>query len=143
MSLSQYQSLFIKDHIMQIIRWITRGDSLKLNTKKQTYIISIAIPIIIVIVSFILTSKQMIIYNQLIKPPLSPPAFVFMIIWPILYILMGISSAKIILTPSSHGEQKTAMLLYICQLFLNFIWPIFFFKFKSYKISFVIIIMLL
>ncbi len=84
----------------------------------------------------------MIIYNQLIKPPLSPPAFVFMIIWPILYILMGISSAKIILTPSSHGEQKTAMLLYICQLFLNFIWPIFFFNFKSYKISFVIIIML-
>lgn len=113
-----------------------------MNNKKKTYIISIAIPLIIGIAASLLTSGQMHIYKEIVKPPLAPPAFIFPIVWTILYILMGISSARIILTPSVHGEQKKAILLYILQLFLNFIWPIVFFNFKSYKISFVIIILL-
>jgi len=113
-----------------------------LKNKKQTYIISIAIPLIVGIAATLLTSKNMGIYKEIMKPPLAPPAFLFPVVWTILYILMGISSAKIILTPSARGEQKKSIILYGLQLLLNFIWPVVFFNFKSFKISFIIIVLL-
>ncbi|MDX5708720.1 TspO/MBR family protein, partial [Clostridioides difficile] len=63
----------------------------------RNFLINIFIPLIIGYLSSILT---MIIsgtdistyYLQLTKPSFAPPAFIFPIVWTILYILMGISS---------------------------------------------------
>lgn len=58
-----------------------------------------------------------------LQPPLSPPAWVFPIVWGILYALMGISAARIALTDSPLGLN-----LFIGQLVVNFFWPLLFFN---------------
>ena len=58
---------------------------------KSALIISILIPIAVGALSA-LFSNNMSSYATLIKPPLSPPSFIFPIVWTILFILMGISS---------------------------------------------------
>ena len=66
------------------------------------------------------------LYESLEKPPLSPPAALFPIVWTILYILMGISS-YIILKSRSPG-RTFALKLYAANLFFNLFWPLIFFE---------------
>ena len=80
-------------------------------------------------------------YNSFIKPALSPPGWFFAIIWPILYLLMGIAVYIIYQEPQTN-ESKKAIILYWIQLFVNFLWPIVFFRLEWYWISVVIILIL-
>ena len=59
-------------------------------SKIKVFAKSILIPVIIGGIVGILISKS-IDYNNLEKPPLSPPSIAFPIVWTILYILMGVS----------------------------------------------------
>lgn len=81
------------------------------------------------------------LYTSLIKPPLSPPGWLFGVIWPILYLMMGIA-AYIIYQTAQTPERQKALTLYWVQLFVNFIWPIVFFRFEWYWISAAVIILL-
>lgn len=72
-------------------------------------------------------------YQDLNKPPLSPPGIIFPIVWTILYIIMGYSFYK------QNEQNKT---LYYTQLIVNGLWSIFFFVFKWYLFSFVWIVLL-
>lgn len=54
---------------------------------------------------------------------LTPPSWVFPLVWGILYALMGISAARIAAT-----EKQRGLNLYILQLALNFFWPLLFFN---------------
>ena len=75
-------------------------------------------------------------YTELItKPPLSPPALTFPIVWSILYAVMGISAARIWLA-DGHPEQKRSLILYLLQLVFNFFWSIIFFGFGNYGLAF-------
>ena len=80
-------------------------------------------------------------YSNFIKPPLSPPGWLFGIVWPILYLLMGIAAYIIYQTPQTP-ERKKATTLYWTQLFVNFLWPIIFFRFEWYWISVLVILLL-
>jgi len=80
------------------------------------------------------------IYKTLNLPPLSPPSYIFPIVWVILYILMGISSY--IVYKSHSIEKKFALTLYGLQLLFNFIWTLLFFNGKMYFSSFLWLIML-
>ena len=73
-------------------------------------------------------------YQNLNKPPLSPPGIIFPIIWTILYIIMGYSFYK------QDEQNKT---IYYIQLIVNGLWSIFFFVFKWYLLSFIWIILLI
>ena len=81
------------------------------------------------------------IYTSLIKPPLSPPGWLFGVVWPVLYLLMGIAAYLIYQAPQTP-ECKKATAFYWIQLFVNFLWPIVFFRFEWYWIAVVIIILL-
>ena len=59
-------------------------------TNFKIYLKSILIPVIVGGVVGIIISGQ-IDYNNLQKPPFSPPSILFPIVWTILYILMGVS----------------------------------------------------
>ena len=60
------------------------------------------------------------------KPPLSPPGWVFGVVWTVLYALMGISAARISLAPATQSRSR-GLNLFIAQLIINFFWsPIFF-----------------
>lgn len=69
------------------------------------------------------------------KPPLTPPAIVFPIVWTILYALMGIGVARIYLSQESP-ERNRGITVFIAQLIVNFFWPLFFFNSQAYGFAF-------
>lgn len=83
-----------------------------------------------------LTREGIEIYNQtVVQPPLSPPAFVFPVVWAILYALMGIGAARVYLTPASNARSR-GLLLWLVQLAFNFLWSIVFFNLQAYAFAF-------
>jgi len=65
-------------------------------------------------------------FDALQKPSFMPPGFLFGIVWPILYALLGVALAMILAEPPSPRRQA-ALTLFGIQLMLNFAWsPIFF-----------------
>lgn len=79
-------------------------------------------------------------YGDITKPPLSPPSYIFPIVWTILYILMGIS--YFIATKNNENDKELNQ-IYILQLLVNFFWPIIFFVLRMYFTAFLWIILLL
>ena len=71
-----------------------------------------------------LTSGSMEKYQEMYHPPLSPPGWVFPIVWLILYTLMGIAAYRIYM----KNPKAEALKLYLIQLAVNFLWSIFFFN---------------
>lgn len=65
--------------------------------------------------------------EQIVQPPLSPPAIVFPIVWVVLYALMGVSATRIWMAPPSD-DRRLGLGLYAGQLAFNFFWSIFFFN---------------
>jgi tryptophan-rich sensory protein len=68
-------------------------------------------------------------YQDLKKPPLNPPAFVFGPVWMVLYTLMGLAHYKYNEAPGEHKKAGNA--LYAAQLVLNGAWPLVFFRGKA------------
>ena len=107
---------------------------------KSALIIFILIPLAAGSLSALLSGNSAA-YLALNKPPLSPPSFLFPIVWTILYILMGISSY--IIYESETPEKNKALRLYFIQLFFNFLWSIFFFGFSMYLFEFLWLLVLI
>jgi len=72
-------------------------------------------------------------YTTLIKPSTTPPAWVFPIVWSILYTLMAISLWLVWLSPPD--DKTYAYTLFFVQLFLNFLWSWLFFYFRSPQLA--------
>ena len=102
----------------------------------------IAIPLIVGAVSGLLTRNAMMDFEVLNKPPLSPPAWLFPVVWTILYTLMGISSYLVKTSGADEKDIFDALNIYFYQLVVNFLWPIFFFNFQWYLFSFVWLVLL-
>ena len=114
--------------------------------KKQTriYIISVLVSLGVGVLSALLTRGNMNIYEDVITPPLSPPAFLFPVVWTVLYVLMGISAAMVLTTrTSSLVKRKNALTVYGLSLFFNFLWSIIFFNLRAFLFSFVWLVVLL
>lgn len=106
--------------------------------KYKTYFVGILIPVAVGIVSSLLVQGNFLLYEELTRPPLAPPKYIFPIVWTILYILMGISSARIYLCETSErSDIKQALTLYGVQLVFNFMWPIAFFNFEALLFAFI------
>ena len=89
-----------------------------------------------------LTRQGTEIYNlTATKPPLSPPGWVFPVVWTILYALMGISAARIWRSEDSP-LKKRSINLFVAQLVVNFFWPLFFFNLQAYGFSLLWLILL-
>lgn len=115
------------------------GIFLIINRRK--FIISIAIPILIGLLAGILTMGSMEAFKLLNKPPLSPPGWLFPVVWTILYILMGIASYIIASSPRKL-RAKDALKVYGLQLVFNFFWSIFFFNLEAYLFAFIWLVIL-
>ncbi|MBR5564526.1 MAG: tryptophan-rich sensory protein [Roseburia sp.] len=107
---------------------------MKLNKRLLT--ICIAIPLFVGVASSLLTRGSMEFFSLVEKPPLSPPAWVFPVVWTILYTLMGISSYLILASGVEESVKEEALRAYGLQLAVNFLWPTFFFNFQWYGFSF-------
>ena len=113
---------------------------MKINFKKL--IINIAIPLGVDALSALISMGSMDSFASLNKPPLSPPGWLFPVVWSILYILMGISS-YLITESGKPARSKTALTVYGVQLFFNFMWSIIFFNFEAYLFAFIWLLALL
>lgn len=106
-----------------------------ISIKVKPLIISLLISLGVGALSGFLTSSSMDTYKALIKPPLSPPGFIFPIVWTILFVLMGISAYLIYMSDSP--QKSKALTIYAIQLIVNFFWSIIFFNMQMYLFAFI------
>jgi tryptophan-rich sensory protein len=82
-------------------------------------------------------------FDGLQKPLFMPPGWVFGVVWPILYGLMGIAAAMIVAQPPSD-RRRLGLSLFSVQLLLNLAWsPIFFAAHQITLAKYVIFVMAL
>ncbi len=70
-------------------------------------------------------------FDKYTKPPLLPPAWLFPVVWVVLYAVMGISAYLIHYSGEDEEAIKKALVLYWVQLAVNFSWSIVFFRFEA------------
>lgn len=113
---------------------------MKINWKQL--LSSIAIPLLVGALAGLFTRNAMMNFELLEKPPLSPPGWLFPVVWTILYTLMGISAYLIKTADANEKEKADALSIYFYQLVVNFLWSIFFFNFEWYLFSFIWLVLL-
>jgi len=87
----------------------------------------IIIILLTLIISFASMNKIDDWYLNLDKSSLTPPRYMFSIVWIILYILMSIS---VWIVWNKEKKITLPIILYIIQLILNFAWSPLFFKYR-------------
>jgi len=111
--------------------FIIQGAFMKIQWK--TLFFCIAIPLAVGALSAFLTNDSMQTFQLLNKPPLSPPGWLFPVVWTILYTMMGIASYLIV---TSEEPSQDALFTYGLQLLVNFFWSILFFNMELYLLAF-------
>ena len=81
-------------------------------------------------------------YQNLNKPFLSPPSYVFTIVWPILYILMAIS-LFMFLKGGMRREKIIPLFIFVVQLALNLSWSPIFFGLQKMGLALIVIILMI
>jgi tryptophan-rich sensory protein len=112
---------------------------MKIQWKKL--IACIAIPLLIGGASALFTRENMQSFGELEQPPLSPPGWLFPVVWSILYVLMGIAS-YLVVTAEKTYLTNIALFVYGIQLVFNFFWSIIFFNLEMYLTAFIWLIIL-
>ena len=113
-----------------------------MNEKRKRLLLCIAIPLAVGGLSAFFTRDGMEKFESLKHPPLTPPGWLFPVVWTILFLLMGIASY---LAANSGGSVKAvrgAMTLYGVQLGFNFMWSILFFNMGWFLFAFVWLVVL-
>lgn len=111
--------------------------------KIKPYVISILIALLVGGLSAFLTRNNMEVYKNINQPPLAPPMILFPIVWSILFILMGISSAMIYVKRDVNTrEAGSGLIIYGLQLIVNFLWSIIFFNMQAYLFAFIWLLLL-
>lgn len=110
-------------------------------SKLRPLLFSILISLGVGFISAYFTKDSMGFYQDLVKPNLSPPGWIFPVVWTILYILMGISAYLVYRSNSPY--KNSALKIYAIQLVVNGIWSILFFNYQLYLFSFIWLLFLL
>ncbi len=105
-------------------------------------IVSILIPLGVGAVSAVLSGGGMMTFQQIDKPPLSPPGWLFPVVWTVLYTLMGIASYLVYTSDASDSQKSRALTVYGVQLGVNFFWSIIFFNFQAFLFAFYWLVLL-
>lgn len=113
-----------------------------MTKKTKQFLICIAVPLLVGGLSALITRTGVDIFETINKPSLSPPGWLFPVVWTILFILMGIASYLVLVSEKPQGEINRALTVYGIQLIFNFFWSIFFFNFSLYLFSFIWLVLL-
>lgn len=111
------------------------------HVKFAAYALSIVLALAVGGISAAVNAGKMDTSGTLIQPLLSPPAWLFPIVWSILFILMGVSAARVWLSQCSG--RSDALFIYCVQLVVNFLWTVFYFSFGALLLSFFWLIFLI
>ena len=111
--------------------------------KGNTLPFCLALPLAVGLLASLLTLGGMRDYGEMLKPPLSPPGWVFPVVWTLLYLLMGLASWYVAGAAVSEELKQMALSLYAVQLAANFLWPLLFFGLGRYVLALLWLIVLL
>ncbi len=81
-------------------------------------------------------------YYSLNKSPLTPPAWVFSVVWPILYFMMALSFLFYVKDGFS-SDKIFPLIIFFIQLLLNFLWSPVYFGLHNIEFAFLIILVLI
>ena len=82
----------------------------------------------------LLTKMGMPAYEMAVKPWFTPPAWVFPLVWTVLYVLMGVGMGRVWKSRSPYLPR--CLWIFGLQLMLNVFWTVWFFVLRLYGISF-------
>ena len=85
--------------------------------------------------SALLTKKGMDAVMALPKSGLTPPPWVFPVVWTVLFALMGIGAARVWLAPDSDAKSK-GLWCFVFQLIFNFFWSLLYFNMQWFAVAF-------
>lgn len=77
-------------------------------------------------------------FEQLTKPPLNPPGWVFAPVWTTLYVLIAIAGWRIWM----DNPRSTAMKFWVAQMLLNFAWSPIWFGAEMPWLAFAVIVLM-
>lgn len=98
-------------------------------TNKTKLIVSIVFSIIIGSIGGIFTAPEIQTwYAHLNKPSWNPPNGLFAPVWTSLYLMMGISFYLVWKTKFDSDKKAWAIIIFIVQFALNFLWSFIFFR---------------
>ena len=100
------------------------------------------IPLSVGAISGIISGGGIDAFDSMIKPALSPPAWLFPIVWTTLFILMGIASYLVLVSGGDRSDIVRCLVFYAAQLFFNFFWSIIFFNLEWYLVAFIWLVVL-
>ena len=112
------------------------------RTNRKQYILWIILAEAVGALSGLISAAGMAMYAEMVQqPPFSPPGWVFGLVWPILYALMGIGAARVWLAPATLARSR-GLNLFIAQLIVNFFWSPIFFNTRAYGLALVWLLLL-
>ena len=106
----------------------------------KNFFISLGVVLVTGGIGYLLSMNGEEVYTALNLPFFAPPIILFSIIWPILYVLMGVSLYFIL--GSTSTLKKPAIEIFIIQTIVNLLWPLAFFVLKLYLVGLVVLIAL-
>jgi benzodiazapine receptor len=96
------------------------------------FVISILICQAVGVIGSLFTRLSVLTWYQMLdKPPFNPPNWVFMPVWTLLYLLMGVSLFLVWREKMSYKVVRIGLGLFFVQLLLNLLWTILFFGMRS------------
>ncbi len=81
-------------------------------------------------------------YAGLNRPALSPPNWVFGVVWPILYVMMGIAGAMVLSYGINRKDVRMAAVAFGIQLALNAAWSLIFFGLHRIDLALIELVLL-
>ena len=110
--------------------------------KWKPYVFWIGLSELVGLLAAVLTMDAMKRYaGTVTQPPFAPPGWVFSVVWPILYALMGIGAARVMLAGDGKPRNR-ALNIFVAQLTINFFWSLIFFDTGVYGFAFFWILLL-
>ena len=104
---------------------------MRINWKKiGIFAFCLALPLALGGIAGWIVSKDMGIYDDLNLPFFAPPSWLFGVVWPILYVLMGISIFLVM--KDNFDLKRKEFIIFMVQLVANCLWPIAFFTWKLF-----------
>ncbi len=107
---------------------------------RNIYFFFIAVALLVGGISALISGSSMDLYAEINRPALSPPGILFPIVWTVLYILMGVSAARIYI--ANEKQWDTSLTVWAVQLAVNFFWSIIFFNLRAFLFAFIWLILL-
>ena len=116
--------------------------NMKQRIKWKPLLIALALPLAVGGFSAFLTRDGMKAFASLRQPPLSPPSWLFPVVWTLLYLMMGYASYLIWVSGASENRRERALTVYGLSLAANFLWPILFFTMQAWLPAFLLLLVL-